>query len=84
MRRCRVYLPISLALLVAASGAAADDTEIFRQKFEQAHQRYAAIPNEAWRTIPWKIELLAAQREAAQRQMPIFIWAMDGNPLGCT
>lgn len=84
MRCRRVSLLMAFALLAAAGGAEADETELFRQKFEQAHRRYAAISDEAWRTVPWKIELLAAQREAAQRQMPIFIWAMDGNPLGCT
>jgi hypothetical protein len=37
-----------------------------------------------WRLIPWRIELLAAQREAAAQNKPMFIWAMDGHPLGCT
>jgi hypothetical protein len=39
---------------------------------------------EPWRTIPWKISLLAAQRTAVKEAKPIFIWAMDGHPLGCT
>ena len=37
-----------------------------------------------WRRIPWRIELLSAQREAAQQNKPLFVWAMDGHPLGCT
>ena len=41
-------------------------------------------PDDAWRTIPWRISLLDAQRAAAQEGKPIFIWAMDGHPLGCT
>jgi hypothetical protein len=28
--------------------------------------------------------LLEAQRIAAEAKKPIFIWAMDGHPLGCT
>jgi diphthamide synthase subunit DPH2 len=40
--------------------------------------------DEPWRTIPWKIALLDAQRTAAKSKKPIFIWAMDGHPLGCT
>lgn len=40
--------------------------------------------DEPWRTIPWKIALLDAQRNAARENKPIFIWAMDGHPLGCT
>ncbi|MEM9015751.1 MAG: hypothetical protein AAGC68_01970 [Verrucomicrobiota bacterium] len=37
-----------------------------------------------WRSIPWKTSLLDAQAEAARDGKPLFIWAMDGHPLGCT
>ena len=37
-----------------------------------------------WRQVPWKISLLEAQNQAARAGKPIFIWAMDGHPLGCT
>ena len=37
-----------------------------------------------WRTIPWKVSVLDAQGIAAKEKKPIFIWAMDGHPLGCT
>lgn len=37
-----------------------------------------------WRTIPWKTNLLEAQKAAAEESKPLFIWAMDGHPLGCT
>lgn len=40
--------------------------------------------SQPWRTIPWKIALLDAQRTAVAGNRPIFIWAMDGHPLGCT
>lgn len=40
--------------------------------------------NEAWRTIPWKTNLIKAQHLAVAESKPIFIWAMDGHPLGCT
>jgi hypothetical protein len=41
-------------------------------------------PDAAWRTIPWQTDLLAGQRLALQQEKPLFIWAMDGHPLGCT
>ena len=28
--------------------------------------------------------VLEARQEAAKQKKPIFIWAMDGHPLGCT
>jgi hypothetical protein len=39
---------------------------------------------EAWQTVPWRTDLDTARREAAALQRPMFIWAMNGNPLGCT
>ena len=38
---------------------------------------------ELWRDIPWKVSLLEAQNLAAKEKKPLFIWSMDGNPLGC-
>ena len=37
-----------------------------------------------WRTIPWKLSVLEARGTALKENKPIFIWAMDGHPLGCT
>ncbi|HUX88649.1 MAG TPA: hypothetical protein VMW65_16720 [Chloroflexota bacterium] len=37
-----------------------------------------------WRDIPWQTDLREACRLAAEEQKPIFLWAMNGNPLGCT
>lgn len=53
-------------------------------EFKKLHAMLQASPDEAWRTIPWQIELLDAQQVAAKENKPIFIWAMDGHPLGCT
>ena len=39
--------------------------------------------NEAWKTIPWKLFVLDAQKSAVENKKPIFIWAMDGHPLAC-
>jgi hypothetical protein len=52
--------------------------------FRRLHQQLRPSPDEPWRTIPWRISLLDAQQLAARQAKPIFIWAMDGHPLGCT
>ena len=36
-----------------------------------------------WRAIPWETDLWAARRMAEQAGKPIFLWAMNGHPLGC-
>ncbi|MCH2180433.1 MAG: hypothetical protein MK108_00370 [Mariniblastus sp.] len=40
--------------------------------------------NELWKSIPWQTSLITAQNVAVTEGKPIFIWAMDGHPLGCT
>ena len=42
------------------------------------------VSDKPWRSIPWELDLLAAQKLSVEQSKPIFIWAMDGHPLGCT
>lgn len=39
---------------------------------------------ERWMEVPWRRNLLEARREANNTGKPIFMWLMDGDPLGCT
>ena len=61
-----------------------DDGPISEKEFERLMNEVNTPANKPWRQIPWKISLLDAQNEAAKTGKPIFIWAMDGHPLGCT
>ncbi|SVC61068.1 uncharacterized protein METZ01_LOCUS313922 [marine metagenome] len=53
-------------------------------EFQKLHRELQPNPKATWRTIPWKTSVLDAQAAAAREEKPIFIWAMDGHPLGCT
>ena len=53
-------------------------------EFRTLHAQLQPAKGEAWRTVPWKASLVEAQALAARTKKPLFIWAMDGNPLGCT
>ena len=72
------------ALALLAGAADARGGELTDAEFRRLHDELAPDPSEAWRTIPWKISVLDAQRVAAREGKPIFIWSMDGHPLGCT
>jgi hypothetical protein len=37
-----------------------------------------------WLQIPWRTDLGAALKEAEQSHKPLYLWVMDGHPLGCT
>lgn len=43
-----------------------------------------APDGQAWLSIPWETNLTAARRKAVEQNRPIFLWEMDGHPLGCT
>ena len=47
------------------------------------HEALKPPTAELWRDIPWKVSLVEAQNLAAKEKKPLFIWSMDGNPLGC-
>ncbi len=86
MTRIRQFVFIGLwvtlfGALLSNAVLAGDLTEA---EFQRLHAELQPAPDEPWRTIPWKIALLDAQRTAAKEKKPIFIWAMDGHPLGCT
>jgi hypothetical protein len=53
------------------------------EEFNKLHKEIRPPKDERWRTIPWKLSLLEAQRLSATEQKPIFLWAMAGNPLAC-
>ena len=52
-------------------------------EFQSLHQSIKPS-TDPWKSIPWKTSLIEAQNLAASQQKPMFIWTMDGHPLGCT
>lgn len=53
-------------------------------EFERLHRELAPKSDEKWQTVPWKIDLLEARALAAKQGKPLFLWSMNGHPLGCT
>jgi hypothetical protein len=39
---------------------------------------------QVWLQIPWETDLATARRKAVAQNKPVFLWEMDGHPLGCT
>ena len=51
----------------------------------RAHSRDkpARQSEERWTEVDWLGELWEGRQKAAREGKPIFIWAMNGHPLGC-
>lgn len=80
----RVSLLLSIAVAFSAFPPVAQAERLTDARFRELLEELKPTGNEPWRTIPWRIALLDAQQAAAKEGKPIFIWAMDGHPLGCT
>lgn len=78
----RIKSPL-LLLLLACCGAPA-----FAAPVQKAADLIALISpakaEQAWLQIPWETDLTSARRKAVAQNKPIFLWQMDGHPLGCT
>jgi hypothetical protein len=74
----RVVL-ISLFLFCPFINAA----ELTDKEFKSLQKKLTPDITKPWRSIPWKLSVLEAQKAASQSNKPIFIWAMDGHPLAC-
>ena len=53
-------------------------------QFRELHAKLVPPADEKWQTIPWRIDLPGARDEAAAAKKPVFLWSMNGHPLGCT
>lgn len=69
------------AILVVVAAAWAEDAE----RFQKLHELIVPHRDEvAWTEVDWGTDLWEARRTAAEQGKPIFLWEMDGHPLGCT
>jgi len=74
-----------IAAFGLASVASAAPSQANLKKFEQLHALMQPTAEElVWQQIPWQTNLWDARVEAAKTGKPIYLWEMDGHPLGCT
>jgi hypothetical protein len=76
--------PLALALALLSTSAAAQVAPIDDAEFARLHASLCAPDQGRWQQIPWTIDLLAARDRATRERKPLFLWSMNGHPLGCT
>jgi hypothetical protein len=73
-----------ISWIVGVSGATAVESE---KPFDlDAHiaSTLPTVDEDRWLTIPWRSNLMKARLEAQNLNRPMFLWIMNGNPMGCT
>ena len=78
------HLPLLAPLAFATSAIAAPPT-VTAENFESLHALLQPTTEETkWQQIQWRTSLWQARVDAAVAGKPIYLWEMDGHPLGCT
>lgn len=76
-----VLATVCLATPVAAQSSGAPESETqFRKLMDSI---FPAAGEEKWRQTPWVPSISTGRRMAQERKRPMFLWAMNGDPLGC-
>ena len=60
----------------------AEPGPITPEEFNTVHSQLCK--REKWETVLWRTDLHEARAASVKEKKPIFIWAMDGQTLGCT
>lgn len=91
--RFRFLLAVSISLLLCSFSRAQTSTEVVsafdagfktRQQFETVNKFILpSAEDEKWRQVPWVPGLWEGIQAAEKANKPMFIWAMNGDPLGC-
>ena len=71
-------------LVPAAVGRTQPVPDLTPTEFHELQDTLVPRHPEKWQHIPWKITLLEARALAVKTGQPLFMWSMNGNPLGCT
>lgn len=81
-----VVTAVCATAATAAVWAATLKFNVERLAPEEFARMHASVSpkDEKWTEIPWQTDLQEARRRAAEEKKPLFMWIMDGHPLGCT
>ncbi|MBI3725433.1 hypothetical protein HY251_16005 [bacterium] len=75
---------IVIALWFPCLGATLADDGAKTALDEEIRKVLPRPEEERWLEVPWRSDLALARFEANEQGKPIFLWLMDGDPLGCT
>lgn len=79
MRRATL---IGLSVLMLLGFQIEVNAQLDQQRFDELMK--LVVPAEKTQQIDWLPDLISAQKAALDQKKPMFIWSMDGHPLGCT
>ncbi len=83
----RIFLlSLTSTAMLFATPLAAQSTQALKSEaaFRKLHDSlFPAANEEKWRQTPWVPSIATGRRMAQERKRLLFLWAMNGDPLGC-
>jgi len=73
---------LAVCTLIVVENRVVAQEELGEKRFKELME--SIVPAENLSPIDWQPDLLEAQKMALEQKKPMFIWSMDGHPLGCT
>lgn len=80
----RPSIAILTTIVALTATISAQQKPIPDSEFTRLHTELCPTKKAKWQKIPWMVDLLAARRRAIKVKKPLFMWSMNGHPLGCT
>jgi hypothetical protein len=81
-------IALSSFVLLVAAFAVSVPPGLSMETEQSLDARVASIvptPEEdRWLNVPWRANAMQARLEAQNLGRPLFLWIMNGNPMGCT
>ncbi len=77
-------LVASVLALALATNSSVPEPRLDAAGFERLRREILPESSERWLSVPWYTDLLAARDVAAGLNRPLFLWAMNGHPIGAS
>ncbi len=71
----------TLSMLCLTTGVGLN--QISEERFQTLMSTVQPAAGQKWTSVGWLTSLVEAQHRSVDTGKPIFIWAMDGHPIGC-
>ncbi len=79
-----LLLPALFSGIVAVTGLPAVAVESVQSLDAKISAVLPTSDEDRWLTIPWRTNVMQARLDAQNLNRPMFLWIMNGNPMGCT
>jgi hypothetical protein len=88
IKTCKLLLVPLIALATSLTSFTNGALPVMALKTDSLNSQIASViptaEEDRWLAIPWRTDIMQARLEAQRYNRPLFLWVMNGHPMGCT